>query len=181
MVSVGLPINVPCWSPGLGITRGTRTADQDGGNAVLRGPTLHPPDPIDLVSIGESDRWLARGPATPLLPLPRNDARSTQPGWPREGAGGRAKWPRSARGAATPRLGHLRQTCHDNTALPCGSPGLGIARGPPAAWADGGSAGLQVEARRRRFRRTAQRQLGGGSVRSQSDGLSAHHRHGNLH
>jgi hypothetical protein len=51
-------------------------------------------DPTDLASVGESDLWLARGRAARGPPLPQNDARSTHPGWPREGAGVRAKEPR---------------------------------------------------------------------------------------
>ena len=51
-------------------------------------------DPTPLAGVGESDLWLTRGPAAHLPNLPRNDARSTQPGWTRKREGGRAIAPR---------------------------------------------------------------------------------------
>jgi hypothetical protein len=36
-------------------------------------------DPTALVAVGESDRRLTHGPAARPLPLPRDNARSTQP------------------------------------------------------------------------------------------------------
>jgi hypothetical protein len=51
-------------------------------------------DPTPLAGVGESDLWLTRGPAAHLPNLPRNDARSTQPGWTRKREGVRVKGPR---------------------------------------------------------------------------------------
>ena len=51
-------------------------------------------DPTSLAGVGESDLWLTRGPAAHLPNLPRNDARSTQPGWTRKREGVRVKGPR---------------------------------------------------------------------------------------
>jgi hypothetical protein len=51
-------------------------------------------DPTLLARVGESDRRLTRGPTARGPPLPRNDIRSTEHGWLREGAGGRAIAPR---------------------------------------------------------------------------------------
>jgi hypothetical protein len=101
-----------------------------------------PPDPTDLASVGESDLWLARGPAAHVLPLPRNSARSTEPGWLREGAGGRVKWPRpwepprGVHGASHPT--HAPRTNFQNCPT--------------------------TPRPRRASRRTAQRQLAGGDV-----------------
>jgi hypothetical protein len=58
---------------------------------------LCPTDPTALAAVGESDRRLVRGPAARVPPLPRNDARCSEPAWLREGVGGRAKTTRAWR------------------------------------------------------------------------------------
>ena len=85
-------------------------------------------DPTPLAGVGESDLWLTRGPAAHLPNLPRNDARSTQPGWTRKREGVRVKGPRPTVGTNLPVCPPA--ACASSTTPPLGSPQRPQTRAP---------------------------------------------------